>query len=249
MAWWKRKRKLQASISAGQELLARAPGPTPWYLQSAPAVQGFAWARAGDSGDTAGAVVLRAHEEIVLILDFHNYTLLIDPDTLLVWHQPYDDSGLTTLPVVLRTFVLPQLRPLKGDLAELCREMRRSKAPFASSDPPAWQMSLPTTVVGSRQYVSFPAPLRSFAELLILCHSSAVKTGPPPDSSNLALMVVSPREGCYELFPQDWFNSAGLDYGYQWVTRVARDPRTGRIHGEGIRIDPFILDDTWRHAL
>ena len=248
MAWWKWKRKLQASISAGKELLARAPGPTPWYLQSAPAVPGFAWARAGDSGNTAGAVVLRAQGEVVLLLDFHNYTLLIDPDTLLVWHQPYDDSSLTTLPVVLRTFALRQLRPLTGDLAELCREMRRSKAPFASSDSPASQVSISTTVVG-RQHVSFPEPLRGVGELLILCHSSAAKTGPPPDWSNLALMVVSPRDGWYELFPQDWFNSAGLDYGYQWVTRVARDPRTGRIHGEGIRIDPFVLDETLRHAL
>lgn len=249
MVWWKRKRKLQASLSAGKELLARAPGPTPWYLQSAPAVPGFAWARAGESGDTAGAVVLRTHGEVVLVLDFHNYVLLIEPDTLLVWHQPYDESSVATLPVVLRTFALGGLRPMTGDLAELCREMRRSKAPFASSDPPAWQVSVSTTVAGRRQDLSLPEPLRSVAELLILCHSSAVKTGPPPDRSNLALMVISPRDGWYELFPQDWFNSAGLDYGYQWVTRVARDPRTGRIHGEGIRIDPFVLDETLRHVL
>jgi len=82
-----------------------------------------------------------------------------------------------------------------------------------------------------------------------LCHSSAVEESPPVDRSNLALLVAHPREGTYELFPQDWFNSARLDYGYQGVTRVARDPRTGRIHGEGTRISPFVLDDTLQNRL
>jgi hypothetical protein len=84
---------------------------------------------------------------------------------------------------------------------------------------------------------------------LILCHSSAIEESPRGERSNLALLVAKPRTGIYELYPQDWFNSAGLDYGYQWVTRVARDPKSGRIHGEGFRIRPFVLDDTLRRTL
>ena len=83
---------------------------------------------------------------------------------------------------------------------------------------------------------------------MILCHSSAVEATPTSELNNLALLVARLSAGTYELFPQDWFNSANLD-GYQWVTRVARDPQTGRIHGDGIRISPFVLDDTLRNAL
>jgi hypothetical protein len=83
---------------------------------------------------------------------------------------------------------------------------------------------------------------------VILCHSSGVEHSPVADSSNLALLVARPADGSYEHFPQDWFNHGGLDYTYQGVTRVARDPATGRIHGEGVRIDTFVLDDTLRNT-
>ena len=108
---------------------------------------------------------------------------------------------------------------------------------------------IPTTVTGRLMRLKFPDQLRHIEELLILCHSSAVEASPTWEDNNLALLVARPSAGTYELFPQDWFNSANLDYSYQWVTRVARDPRTDRIHGDGIRISPFVLDDTLRNEL
>ena len=38
-----------------------------------------------------------------------------------------------------------------------------------------------------------------------------------------------------------------VDLGYQWVTRVAGEQVTGCIHGDGIRISPFTLDETLRN--
>ena len=80
----------------------------------------------------------------------------------------------------------------------------------------------------------------------MLCRSSAAGAE-GPDHSNLTLIVARPADGSYTLYPQDWFNAGGFDYGYEWVTRVARDPRTGKVHGDGIRIGPFVLDATLRH--
>jgi len=230
-------------------VLDSAPGPSPWYLRAGkPAVPGYKWAAAGDSSQTAGATVLSGRDGTVLILDFHNYVLPVDPETLLVWHQHGVETGLTP-PVVLRIFRLPDLRPLEGDLEELCGSMRRSGAPFMASSSPLCEFPVPTTAASRRLRQTFPDQLRHIEELLILCHSSAVEASPTWELNNLALLVARPSEGTYELFPQDWFNSANLDYGYQWVTRVARDPRTGRIHGEGVRISPFVLDETLRNTL
>ena len=50
-------------------------------------VPGFTGGAAGESSQTAGATVLYGRDGPVLILDFHNYVMLIDPETLLVWHQ------------------------------------------------------------------------------------------------------------------------------------------------------------------
>ena len=43
------------------------------------------------------------------------------------------------------------------------------------------------------------------------------------------------------MLPQTWFTAGKYDIGYQWITRVTRDPATGRILGGGIRIGNFEL--------
>jgi hypothetical protein len=249
MTWWNSiilsAMRPGGSRGASPIVLDSAPGPTPWHVRRAGSlVPGFTWTDAGPSSAAAGIVVLAGPHGPVLILDFHNYVLSIDPETLLVWHQRHEAHAPATAPVVLRTFGLRTLQPLRGDLKTLCADMRRGRAPFLSAAPPACEFPLPTTIVDERQHVTFPGALRAIPELLILCHSSAIHSR--GDFDNLALMVASPRKGWYELFPQDWFNNGGFDYEYQWVKRVARDPRTGRIHGDGTRIDPFVLDETLR---
>jgi hypothetical protein len=232
-------------------VLENAPGPSPWYLRRGnppPLVPGFKWEAAGETGQTAGAMVLAGPDGAVLILDFHNYVVLLDPGTLLVWHQPSVETG-PTAPVVLRIFRLLELRPLEGDLETLCGSMRRGGVPFTSSVAPLCEFFIPTDVAGPQRDLTFPEQLRTLSELLILCHSSGVEESPTGDRSNLALLIARPSAGTYQLFPQDWFNYAKLDYTFQGVTRIARDAHTGRIHGEGVRIEPFVLDDTLRNTL
>ena len=228
--------------------LENAPGPSPWYLRRPGArIPGFEWIDAGQSSHTAGLIVLSSAHGNLLILDFQNYVVPLDPDTLLVWHQRPVPTG-PTAPVCLRVFRIAELPPIEGDLEELGASMRRANASFAASTDPLCECDIPTTVVSQRITQRFPEPLSRCQELLILCHSSGVDDSSVADRSNLALLVAHPSDGRYQLFPQDWFNHAGLDYSYQGVTRVARDPATGRIHGEGVRIDPFVLDDTLRNT-
>jgi len=64
---------------------------------------------------------------------------------------------------------------------------------------------------------------------------------------DLRLWSLKPHENVINVYPQNWFNRGAYDFGYQWVTRVARDPSTGKIIGDGIRIRPFVLDDTFEN--
>ncbi len=48
------------------------------------------------------------------------------------------------------------------------------------------------------------------------------------------------------MVPQDWYNEGRYDFGYQWVTRVARLPNGGAIVGEGIRLGVFRLNGSNR---
>ena len=255
LSWSDIRRKLASVFTnrgdrrSSTRVLDGAPGPSPWYFRSGnPQVPGFEWSAAAESGVPPGATVLIGRGGPVLTLDFHNYALLLDPDSLLIWHQPAAESG-STPPVVLRIFRLSTLSRLEGSMEELCGAMRQSKASFTASAPPQWEIPIPTTVIVKRQPLTFPPPLQHIEEILILCNSSAIEKSSSAERGNLALLIARPGEGTFQLYPQDWFNNAGLDYGYQWVTRVARDPVSNRIHGEGIRISPFVLDPTLRRTL
>lgn len=58
---------------------------------------------------------------------------------------------------------------------------------------------------------------------------------------------VSPSFRCVCVYPQKWYTRDNFDLGYQWITRVARDPAIGRFVGEGIGINPFILTEDGCH--
>ena len=63
------------------------------------------------------------------------------------------------------------------------------------------------------------------------------------------MLSITPVTGEILNYPQDWFNKSGCDFGYQWITRAIKNPKTGLIHGEGIRLPDFVLDDTNRQCL
>jgi len=71
--------------------------------------------------------------------------------------------------------------------------------------------------------------------------------GPYPAKSNdeaaCAVAALRPRAGEVTVLPQTWYTANKCDVGYQWITRVTRDPATGRIIGGGIRIGNFELTE------
>jgi len=143
---------------------------------------------------------------------------------------------------------MPQGRRLPGAATdELCALMRARKLPLITQRAPLFELTLLTVIIDEQIEVQFPDELKAKQELLILCYSSAIKPGPQSGHANQALLVANPSERHIRLYPQDWFNDGRVDLGYQWVTRVVRDPRTNRVRGDGIRIGAFVLDDTLRN--
>lgn len=224
-----------------------APGPSPWYLRDrhAPKPPGFHWQEAGDSKPCAGKMVLFGASGPVAILDFYNWTMLLPDGRLLVWNQPRVEWGRQTNPVRLVVFDPSALVPFEGHMADICVLMEPHASILLGGSPTA-EFELETTLVEEDRSVEFPDPVRGLDEILILCHSSAVDAPPTREHSNLGLLVANPSASSYRIFPQDWFNHGGFDYGYEWVTRVVRDKGTGRVHGEGMRIQEFVLDESLR---
>jgi hypothetical protein len=73
-------------------------------------------------------------------------------------------------------------------------------------------------------------------EILLLADGSS------PQHAATSIYAWRPGEGTVDVMPLTWFREETNDLGYEWITRVARDPSTGHILGDGIRIAPFELD-------
>lgn len=80
-----------------------------------------------------------------------------------------------------------------------------------------------------------------FPNELLNCDEIFLIDGDNPEAPTAPFKVFSvrPKESVIEVFPQEWFKDA--DFGYQWITRVTRDKKTGRMIGDGVRIDAFEL--------
>jgi hypothetical protein len=177
--------------------------------------------------------------ESLAILGFGCYVQQLPSGKVILWHHERGKAVEAKLVNPRIRFVAfdPRLLTPVADLKAACESLdARHDDVYLPSGVVAETRLAATLEAGAYDHV-FPEVMREAAELLVLAS---------PELDQLALYVINPAHGRIEVYPQDWFNQAKLDYAYQWVTRVARDPTTGRIHGEGVRIDPFVLDATYR---
>ena len=173
------------------------------------------------------------------VLDFQCYVQQLPSGVVILWHHAWDegaDDKLTNPRIRFVAFDPILLTPI-ADLKAVCESMAPGHGgAYLQSGILAETWVSAALPAGSHTHV-FPDVMKEAAEILVLA---------APELDRLALYVVNPAAGGIEVYPQDWFNQGNLDYAYQWVTRVARVPATGRIRGEGIRIRPFVLDASYR---
>jgi len=122
--------------------------------------------------------------------------------------------------------------------------MDRQRASLSFSTGEVARMSVSAELAEGVHQVEFPESFREFEELLVLASAT------PAAGASLALhlWIVRPKDAVIQVVAQDWFNESERDFGYEWVARVARDPCTQRIVGDGIRIGPFELDASMKRA-
>ncbi|MBC7862151.1 MAG: hypothetical protein IAF38_04200 [Bacteroidia bacterium] len=95
--------------------------------------------------------------------------------------------------------------------------------------------------------VEFPEEFKMFDEFFYTTDIPGLYQNANPDWTNTAILSVVPKENKIYIFPQDWYNqSEQLDKGYQWITRATRNAETGKIIGQGIRMNNFELDESGR---
>ncbi len=202
-------------------MLSTAPGPSPWYSAG--------WTSPGDcvwKKDAAGLVRCETPNGRELVaLPMCTWLLGAAPGEITVLRNDEYLVRVTTHRLFPTNRVAHEcFLPTVSEACEL-------------ATPVLCTASVPTEM-------SFPISLPVVSGSTRLDHSDSGRSRVGPPSAATALCVWWPREGRARFVPLAWFNEDSMDLGYQWITRCARDPETGWMFGDGIRVDPFAVDES-----
>jgi hypothetical protein len=222
-------------------ILQKTPGPAPWYWETFPRVAGrsgqrFAWTHHGDKGDLAYLVTLALEQEPEaprLALNTYCVPFAMAPHRLGVWCP--DGRRIRVM-----CFELDQLAAFRFE--EIAGWFKRSTERVYSATAPVAEFDIPRQLQAGTHKIELPETFRSLDELItVTSYPAATKDDPA-----FAVFVLYPQAGLVEVLPQDWITTNTLDVGYQWITRVTRDPHTQHLIGDGIRIGKFALAEDGR---
>lgn len=232
---------------AALQALRDVPGPSPWYLDGLAiptSRSALRWVSAGHDAAHAGkSNLVDETGRLLAVSDFHCYVRAAPHDRMLAWYTATTDE---------RTSVRIDLHDLQAlaeidDVADAVAQLGPTRR-LVTATPPIAAMELSTAIEDGAHSLVVPDELRSFGELLVLASSTAGgRRENHFDEMHQRLWVLDLSAGHVEVIPQDWFNRGSYDFGYQWVTRMAR-LESGDIVGEGIRLGVFRLDGTNRQV-
>jgi len=231
---------------------AQVPGPSPWYLSS-PAAQLRAddgtWTWIEDPKLAGICHLFSPRDEGVLTVDFNCYVQQLTSDRLLVWHEEGRQPPHVQNPkIVFDLVTFPSLLPVR-DVVSVAAEMRARKERVRFAGGKGIRYEIVSTIDAGTHSITPPPEFLEMPEILVLAdYGPAEASSNQWDRMSRAIFDFNFRNRRLEVVPQDWFNRGGYDFGYQWITRVCREPNTNRIVGEGIRLGHFRLDATGRQV-
>jgi len=170
-----------------------------------------------------------------------------------VWyeHGREQDSTISPPRINLVILSLDRLRPYR-DATGPAQNLRDQKAKVAYEGGAPSVFEARTNVGAGVYPISAPEPFLGLPEILVLADCGAEASN-HVDTMSQAIFAFDFKGGQVTVLPQRWFNEGSYDFGYQWITRVQREPASGRIVGEGIRLGNFRLDrsatqvEEWLH--
>ena len=130
-------------------------------------------------------------------------------------------------------------------LRDVAGWFKKSQDRIYSATAPLAEMEVSSRLTAGKHLLEVPPEFRSIDELLLVSSYRATSKDDPA----CAILVLRLRVGEVTVLPQTWFTANKFDVGYQWITRLTRDPATGRVIGGGIRIRDFELTEDGMHLL
>ncbi|HVZ17873.1 MAG TPA: hypothetical protein VG897_12195 [Terriglobales bacterium] len=216
------------------DLINRFTGPAPWYWKNFPQIEGFEWTHHGGEGPLAYVVTLGESgrkNDPVLALNTYATPFLLSDGRLGIW--------FTEGPRTMRILAFDILKLKSFEIEEIVGWFKTSGDRVYSATEPVADFEFNPQMPAGTHSLAVPEELAALQELPIVVNIGHASQEQPA----CAIFVVYGHAGLVEVLPQTWFTDNKVDTGYQWITRVGRDPITHRLIGDGIRISPFCLTE------
>jgi hypothetical protein len=219
-------------------LLKQTVGPAPWYWETFPYLQGaagqrFTWQHHGSDGPLAYLVTLNLRSEPDkprLALNSYCRPFAVEPHRLGLWCP--EGRNLR--------FVLFELDQLKMfSYEEVAGWFKQSNERIYSATAPLAEFEISAMLAEGTHPIAVPPEFQGIKELLLTTPYKAMTKDDPA----VAIYVVYPHAGLVEVLPQRWFTANQFDIGPQWITKIVRDPVSGRIVGHAMRVGSFELSE------
>ncbi|MGE5113462.1 MAG: hypothetical protein ACM3JB_21570 [Acidobacteriaceae bacterium] len=221
-----------------KEIIASAVGPAPWSWETFPRPTGvsgkrYEWRFHPQGSELAYLVTLHLPGELDkprLALNTYCRPFLINSDAFGVWCPEGRNLRFVAFdPDSLKAF----------EFIEIAGWFKNSSERMYAATAPIAEFSIPTTMPAGTNEFKFPEEFQPVRELLTVTALPSTAA----DEASAAVFVLYPHAGLVEVLPQKWFTPRKFDLGYQWITRVSRDPESHHIIGDGIRMGSFELND------
>ena len=224
-----------------QQIIKNTTGPAPWYWENFPKLASgskrFEWVHHGNDGPLAYLVTLHEagkRSDPLIALNTYCTPFDLGSNYLGIWCP----EGRSMLRLV--AFELDQLKPFVID--EIVGWFKQSTERIFSKTEPIEDFEFSAELPAGTHELKVPEKFSGVQELPMVAARKALAKEDP----SCAFFVLYPHAGLVEVLPQRWFSRAEYEVGQQWITRLARDPLSHRIVGDGFRIPAFRLSEDGR---
>jgi hypothetical protein len=244
-------KKLFGRKKAPSNLFDKAPYLSPWYFEDANPMLTkndtlLKWKWIEKIGQEYVGALLLVDEKGSCFGIVKTYTYLLPNSThneFLVWSRTNPKTvGYPEIKISLYSTNVLQSIENSDDLVLEFKDIETKFFHFNGEPKRAISCMLNPDV----EYINydFPVEFKSFSDFCTVTDIPELYKDGNKQWNNTSIILLKPNDNTIFNYPQDWFNMSDADFGYQWITRAIIDPGTGLIHGQGIRIGDFILNET-----
>lgn len=211
-------------------LIFNSVGPSPWYWKTFPNIfienTKYYWQLKELSKYMHAPYLTNDIGEVKLLVGTYARVFPVQNNIFGIWY--YTDNN-----IFIRVFDVNKLKSF--DIEAITEDSHHNQLPYVIVGEHVSESLIDISLNAGIHEMEISEELKPVKEIFCIVNGNKYR------DNEATIFLIKPNKNEIEVLPQLWFNSDKFDIGYQWITRVVRDPKSKIIYGDGIRIKKFKL--------